>query len=252
MNITEISIGSGGARGVVALGALEVLQSERLLSRVRVYHGTSVGALLCAGLILGTPCRTILGRLIKHPLEVTMECDDGFGLDSGKSLVRFIRRVLRISSTMTLQDLHNATGKTLYVCVCNVTQQRIEYWSHITHPDMSLLKALRCSCNIPVLFRPVKIGTDMYVDGAVGRHVPTTQHPNTTLSIYFSSARAHMRTWPEYLAALSTIRDSVRSRYTLPLQTSIDPLSLHVTKELGRECFEHGRTQALLFIKKNM
>jgi len=253
MNITELIIGSGGARGMVALGALHALQKEDLLSKVRVYHGTSVGALLCVGLVLDRPCHVIMSRIVRYPLELGMECRDGLGMDSGMSLIRFIRRVLRIPHSMTLYDMYRSTGKTVYICVCNVTKQKVEYWSHKTHPEMSVLKALRCSCSIPVLFRPCKIGGHMYVDGAVGRHLPPAQNPSKALSLHFTTANITVSSWTEYLQALSNISDTPQSRYNLALDAgSIDPFSFQFTKETAHEYFSDGKRQALLFIKKNM
>lgn len=253
MNITELVIGSGGARGMVALGALHALQKQNLLSNVRVYHGTSVGALLCVGLVLGRPCHVIMSRIVKYPLELGMECRQGLGLDSGISLIRFIRRVLRIPHTMTLKELYDSTGKTVTICVCNVTKQTVEYWSHATHPTMTVLKALRCSCSIPVLFRPCKIGSELYVDGAVGRHLPPAKDPTKALSIYFTSGTVNVSSWSQYLEALSNISDTPQTRFTLPLDAAnVDPFSFHFTKDVAQDYFTAGKQQALLFIKKNM
>jgi hypothetical protein len=253
MHITELVIGSGGARGMVALGALQTLQREGLLTHVHTYHGTSVGALLCAGLMLGRPCKGMMNRIVKYPLRPEMECRNGFGLDHGLSLVRFIRRILSVSHEMTLQDLYESTGKTLYICVCNLTKQRIEYWSHETHPTMSLIRALRCSCGIPLLFRPCRIGDDLYVDGAVGRHQPRAKEPKTTLTIHFASPPVTVQSWPDYMKALGNIGDVVQTRFDLPLDASgVDPFSFEFSKESAQVHYSSGKTQALLFIKKNM
>lgn len=253
MRITELIIGSGGAKGMVALGALQALQQQNLLTNVHTYHGTSVGALLCVGLVLGRPCKGMMMRIVKYPLEPEMLCRNGLGLDSGLSLIRFIRRVLSITHDMTLQDLYEQTGKTVHICVCNVSKQQIEYWSHETHPSMSVLRALRCSCSIPVLFRPCKIGADLYVDGAVGRYDAPARNPKTTLNIHFAASVMKVQSWSEYVKALGSIRSgSVQARFDLCLESDLEALSFQFSRESAEMYFSSGKKQALLFIKKNM
>lgn len=252
MNIREIVIGSGGARGIVALGTLHELQTQGLLDKVTTFHGTSVGALLCAGLVLGRSSEVMLQRIIKYPLRCDPSTATGFGIDSGKSLVTCIRKVLRIRNNLTLSDVYKQTRKTLYICVCNVSLQKVEYWSHTTHPDVSLLRALRCSCSIPVLFKPVVHQGHLYVDGAVGRHTPPADHPERALTIHFMSKPAAITSWPSYFAALSNVHDGAKTRFVISLESDIDPLSFEFTPEEAQRYFALGQERALQFIKKNM
>lgn len=263
MDIRELVIGSGGARGILALGTLHELQKDGVLDNVRTFHGTSVGALLCAGLILGESCETLLDRIIKYPLRCQSTGAQGFGLDSGKSLRGFIKKVLRCRHDVTLQSLYTKTRKTLYICVCNVTKQCVEYWSHRTHPDMSLLRALQCSCTIPFIFKPVKIKTssgsksnnvcaNLYVDGAVGRHIPRAETPERALTLHFSSVPSPISSWAEYLTALGNVQDTATTRYVISLESDIDPFSFEFSKEDAHTYFRMGQDQALLFMKKNM
>lgn len=262
-NPRTVSISSGGARGVVALGALAELQAAGLLRDVREWCGTSVGAVLAAGCAMGRSPRRMLEIAARHPLELDGALPAGrprpaphhFGLDSGRGLQRWIQRLLGLSRPVTLAQLHAQTGVTLRVCVCNVTDRRAEYWTHRTHPDVSLVKALRASCGIPVVFATVRHGGKEYVDGAVADPLVVAD-AREQLSVWFDDPPAPLATLGDYVAALRDIslvkRPPAGGRRALGLDPGgVGALDVHLAPEAMRAAYASGRAQARRWVKKN-
>ena len=73
---------------------------------------------------------------------------------------------------ITFLDLTKAIGKNLVICVSNLTEEREEFFSVDTHPNQSVITALRASWSIPYLFHPVKIDDIIYLDGALYNNFP--------------------------------------------------------------------------------
>ena len=69
-------------------------------------------------------------------------------------------------------ELYQSTQKTLVVSVTNLTERHVEYYSYISTPKLSCLNAVRASCSIPGLFKPVRRGGSIYIDGSILDNLP--------------------------------------------------------------------------------
>ena len=253
----DVVISSGGSRGIYALGAAWELQKRGYFDHVTMYSGTSVGAVIAAGLVLGRHPLAMLRTVTRFPLEFDMSISSHtFGLDPGKGLRAFIRRILGLRRRMTLAHVHETTGKTLRICVCNITDGLAEYWTHETHPDVDLVTALRISCSIPIMFTPVRYKGKMYVDGAIVDPLPLVEG-SKTLAIGFESPKARsLETMGDFIGAL---RAANRPLATLPCRhflklryTDVDEYQLVLPPAVLKKCFASGKKQASDWIKKNV
>lgn len=253
----DVVISSGGSRGIYALGAACELQKRGYFESVTMYSGTSVGAVIAAGLVLGRSPLAMARTVMRFPLEFDMTISGHtFGLDPGKGLRTFIRRVLGLRRRMTLADVYETTGKTLRICVCNITDGLPEYWTYVTHPNVDLVTALRISCSIPIMFSPVRYKGKMYVDGALVDPLPVVDG-SKTLAIGFESPKVRsLETMGDFIGAL---RAANRPSTTLPCRhilklrcTDIHEYQLVLPPPVLKRCFASGKQQASDWIKKNV
>lgn len=252
MKPTEIVIGSGGSRGILALGAVYHLQKHGYFDDATTYSGTSVGAVIAVGLALGIDPRRMLRVAAAFPIDPDIS-PKNFGVDSGKGLVAWIRRLLKLRGKLTLQELHDTTGKTVRICVCNLTDRRVEYWTHETHPTISVLKALRISCSIPLIFSAVMHEAKMYVDGAVVDPLPVSI-PDRALAIGFKTATTRVNTMQDFVEAIQSLRMCpAKPRYHLELDPGdLDSFDFSLDAAILKRSFFNGRDQASSWIKKNV
>lgn len=253
MRPKEVVITSGGSRGIVSLGAAWKLQQEGIFDETHTYAGTSAGAVVAAGLAMGIECPKMLQRALAKPFQPDIR-PGRFGLDSGKGLSAFIRRILGLRRPMTLKQLYQHTGKTLRICVCNVTDRCAEYWSHETHPNVDLLKALRISCSVPIMFAAVKMRGKLYVDGAVINCLPVRGNPADTLAITFAHEPKDVDNLEDFIGALCSMRlGDPPPRYDVRVDArGIDALDFRLDRRKSREAFQKGQQQASEWIKKNV
>ncbi len=254
MNPKELTISSGGARGVLALGAVHALSKAQALQHVETYSGTSVGAVIAAGLALGVAPGRMLAVAVRHPIQADIK-PGRYGLDTGRGLCCWIRRILQLRQKMTLGDVYERTGKKLVVCVCNLSEKKSEYWSHETHPDMSLVKALRISCSIPLVFSAVKHNGHIYVDGAVVQPVPITGNPREAMTIVFDAPPKPINTMNDFVASLRSVvvHSDVCPRYNVVIDPgSVDPLDIGMTADKLQAAYRDGKRQASKWVKKNI
>jgi predicted acylesterase/phospholipase RssA len=82
---------------------------------------------------------------------------------------------------ITFIELAKITGKNLVVCVSNLTKERSEFFSVDTMPQLSIVTAIRVSCCIPILFTPISINDDVFMDGGLYDNFPIDYFKNSTL-----------------------------------------------------------------------
>jgi predicted acylesterase/phospholipase RssA len=193
-------IAGGAMRSLASIGCIRYLEEENLLKSVKHFAGTSAGSIMSLFLVLGYTADEIFEFIITNfkrndvasvSIEDIFKIVDNFGLNLGANITAFIgtmlHQKLKVKDT-TFLELAKNTGKNLVVCVANLTKHKEEYWCVDTTPSMSVIKAIRASCSLPILFTPVKHNGDLYIDGGIYNNFPIdyfcgTQHSDTVREI---------------------------------------------------------------------
>ena len=170
----------GGIRGIAYGGALLELEQRGMLAGLRRVGGTSAGAIQAALLAVGYSAQEIIdvvnatpvqrlndGRFIffggTHRLvkEYGWYRGDEFSTYLGELVARKTR-----NAHLTLGELHELATREpgrfrdLYTTGTNLTQQRVQVFSHETTPTMRVADAVRISMSIPLYFRAVLLDAD--------------------------------------------------------------------------------------------
>ncbi len=159
-----LALGGGGARGFAHIGALRVLEQEKI--PIDIIVGTSVGSLI--GALYADQGRVMDAEL--SALQVTE--DDLFdknmmplfqgGLVKGRKLEEFLRAKLKHDHIEDFAVPYAA------VAVDLDTGETVAFRSGEVAP------AVHASCAIPAVFVPVVIGGRTYIDGGVANPVPAS------------------------------------------------------------------------------
>jgi NTE family protein len=154
-----ICLCGGGARGIAHAGVLQALEEHGIYPTVLsgASMGAIVGALYAEELkpvkiadILSKP-RFFKAFTFTYPNE-------------GLTDLSYLKRLLRTNIT---EDSFEALRKQLYICVSNLNTGKAE----IIHTG-KLSTAVLASSAIPLIFRPVRIEGQMYVDGGLLNNLP--------------------------------------------------------------------------------
>lgn len=159
-----LALGGGGARGFAHIGALRVLEQEKI--PVDIIVGTSVGSLI--GALYADQGRVMDAEL--SALQVTE--DDLFdknmlplfqgGLVKGRKLEEFLRA-----------KLHNQRIEEFAVPYAAVAVD-LDNGETVVFRNGEVAPRVHASCAIPAVFVPVTIGERTYIDGGVANPVPAS------------------------------------------------------------------------------
>ncbi len=154
-----IALGGGGPRGFAHLGVLKALEDKGI--KIDAVSGTSAGS--------------IIGSLI----AAGKTSEEVFELMKKNELTDFAKIKLPVSGFMSLESMGEKLEKILpgknfsdlklpfYTAVTNILTGKIEYIS-----EGNVVKAVQASSSIPIIFSPVEINGQLYVDGGLLDNVP--------------------------------------------------------------------------------
>lgn len=174
-NYDTMVLSGGSVKGIITIGALQYAYDNYLLSDIKIYIGTSSGAILSFLLIIGyTPieimiylCTNQLIEKLQHFNIVAMI--NGSGALSFSSIYEHLERMTidKIGFLPTIQDLKDKFGKELICVTYNLTENKAEYISCENNPNLPCLIAIKMSSNLPLIFENFKYGSNFYIDGGV-------------------------------------------------------------------------------------
>ena len=154
-----ITFSGGGARGIAHLGVLKVLLENGV--NPEIISGTSAGAIVGALYAAGySPDESL--KIIKQTkvLSVFKPSYSWKGLLSIDKLAFILNKYL----PNTFEEL----DKELVVAATNIKSGKIKYFN-----TGELIKPILASSCVPIVFKPVIIDENHYVDGGILNNLPT-------------------------------------------------------------------------------
>lgn len=154
-----LALSGGGARGIYHIGVLKALEENGI--QPNCISGTSAGALI--------------GVLFASGLSA----DEIYHIASGTKWFKFLKPAIpsggligmdylnEILNTYLPVDAFEALRIPCWVTACNITKGALEYF----HKG-PVIKPVLASCSVPMLFKPVNINNDLYLDGGILMNLP--------------------------------------------------------------------------------
>lgn len=176
---TNLALEGGGMKGLAYSGAFEVLDSIGITQHIERVAGTSSGAMNGLLISIGYTGKEITHlNLIKNFGKYSQ-----VGIPILSGLIRFYRKygyyktdrfmkelaqamaAKGISPEITFRELHELRGtnpklKDLYITGANLTDQKLEVFSHQTYPNMKIIDAVKISISIPLYYEAIFMQPD--------------------------------------------------------------------------------------------
>lgn len=152
-------LSGGGSRGFAHLGVVKALKEKGIVPNI--ISGTSAGAiagsLIADGKLPEEALKVIKSKSFSEYTKMMLPRRGFFSLDGLKD------ELLKTYSVKKIEDL-----KIPFIsCVTNLSKGIAEY-----HNSGTLIDYVIASASIPVVFEPVKLNGDLYVDGGLLDNIP--------------------------------------------------------------------------------
>jgi len=198
--IKNLVFEGAGVRGIAYCGAVQEMESKKMMDGIELVGGTSSGAIIALTISLGYSGKEIENIISKSNFK---KFNDGgfffigginrlnkyFGWYKGKKIGKWLEKIIKEKTgneNITFEELHQKGFKDLYITGTSLNKQRAVVFSYESYPKMKVKDAVRISVSIPLYFEPVYIdssgktfdhpklkqGFDMMVDGGVLENFP--------------------------------------------------------------------------------
>ncbi|MBK8955703.1 MAG: patatin-like phospholipase family protein [Saprospiraceae bacterium] len=156
-----LALSGGGARGIYHIGVLKALEEKKLVPDI--LSGSSVGALIGILYASGLSAETIF----KIAAEARWFKFFKPQLPSGGLIgMEYIREILQ---QHLLKENFEDMNFPCYVTATNISKGKLEVFS-----SGNLIDPILASCSVPMLFKPVQMGADLYLDGGILMNLPAS------------------------------------------------------------------------------
>ena len=155
-------LGSGGARGLAHIGAIEALEARGYT--ITSIAGCSMGSII-AGLYAAGQLKEAKEWFLQVDKQLILRMMD-INLLSGNSLVKgqkIIKELQKVVPDRPIEELN---------IPCTIVASDMMNTEEVVFRTGSLFEAVRASISIPLFFQPVQMGERLLIDGGILNPLP--------------------------------------------------------------------------------
>lgn len=170
--MVNLTIGGGSYKGIAFIGALHYLYSKNYLEVIENFYGCSIGTIIGTLFIIGYKPYDIFEIILKLNLDEFWDIsinniDKKYSLVSDKIFQTVEEYFIKKESNknITIKEFNNKYSIYVNLFSININKNKIVNFNQENFSNLSILTAIKASCSIPIIFSPVLIDDDYYVDG---------------------------------------------------------------------------------------
>ena len=173
--------GGGAIRGVSYIGVIKAF--EELDIKSDTFAGSSVGSIFAALLAVGYTAEEFKDIFLKVNFELFKDISIGIGpifaLSKGEVFLEWVRELIEqkyygdkykkgANRAVTFKDI----DKNLVIITTNLSNFECKEFSKFETPDYEIASAVRISCCMPGLMKPIEYNKTLLVDGDLQKSWP--------------------------------------------------------------------------------
>lgn len=174
-NKSVLVLSGGSFKGLSYIGVIKALEKLDIRKYLNIFVGTSIGSIFAFLLSLNSYIEEIedfvntldFNKIFKFNLK-NLYCQ--YGLNNGDNIIKILEDFIikkNFKTSLTFKELKDATNNTLIINSSNITKRQNEVFDYINTPDIEIIKAIRMSISIPLVFTPIEYNNCLYVDGGI-------------------------------------------------------------------------------------
>jgi NTE family protein len=187
-----LCLSSGGMHGINTLGYLhKKMKDDKDFNNFTHIIGSSVGSIIGMLMCIGYTPYEIYKKLKHVNFKKFIDKEDidiinifnnfrsskvdNYCLDNAVKFRNIIIEFMNdkgVDKNITFNELFKKTDIKLYINAININKRKDKLFSAFISPDVSVLESVMASSSIPILFPPVKIYNNYYIDGGAISEAP--------------------------------------------------------------------------------
>lgn len=264
--IKNLVFGGGGVKCISYIGLLKYFEENNILKNIEHIVGTSGGGIFALMVIIGYSYKDLKQLILFLDFNSLKDinCDnickfnENYGIDTGDNLLQLIKIMIKkknINEEVTFKDLYNKTNIIFTLTGTCIEKQSIEYFNYKLTPNMTILKAIRITYSIPIIYNCVRYNNYTYVDGGILENYPINflkENIENTLGFYLIGGYEDrtVNSINNFILGilLSMIRKNeynIVNKYinnTVSIKCNFSSIDFNISKEQKIKAIENGYT----------
>lgn len=179
----NLCLGGGGIKLISFIGIIKYLFDNKYLipKSLKNFIGVSAGSIICFLLNIGYTIEEMEDFALNFnfnkllPETNTENLLFFYGLGTSEKIKRVLSLLCKNKldlNDLTFNELHQKTKINLQIGITNLSTNEFELWNYQNKPNISVVDAITISCNLPFIFKPIKINNEYFIDGGVLNNFP--------------------------------------------------------------------------------
>lgn len=181
-NIDTLVLSGGGIKCISILGSLSYLIQNKIIKEsfkdLKNIYYTSGSSIFTFPILLGFSIESTIKIFeqidyVKFTILEELSLNkllSNFGLSNSEKFSYIIEIFLEkkgIKKDITLKEFYELNKININYLAINITKDKYEKLNHINYPDLSVVKAICITSNIPILFEPIEYNGSFYIDAGI-------------------------------------------------------------------------------------
>lgn len=178
--IDTLVISGGGVKGISFIGVLKYLQQNKKDINIKTICTVSVGSIIGFLYAIGYTSEEMEAEILSKNLldlqDVKLKTFlKNYGLDSGKGVINWLEGLVErkgYNKTLTFKQLYKKNNIDLCIGSTNLNKYTDIFFNWKISPNLRIIRAIRMSIGIPLVFSAIKYKGDIHVDGGIINNYP--------------------------------------------------------------------------------
>lgn len=184
--INTLILSGGGTKGIVYAGVFkkidELKNDNRYNTDININEilGVSVGSIFAFLYSIGYTGKEMVEQIYKMKTKSLQNFKivnllTEWGLDNGESIIEWITELCKekgVNHMITFAELYGKYGLNLRIGVTNLSKYCFEIFDKATHGETSILRIIRLSFSLPLIYTKAEFSGDLYSDGGIINNYP--------------------------------------------------------------------------------
>lgn len=277
--IDTLVLCGGGVKFITHVGVLKALNEMNIYENITTFAGTSSGGIVSLMCCIGYTSQEMETIAYELDLSKTYNFDFNkfmklYGSDDGRKFEIVIEGFLQgknLNPKITFKELFEITKKELILTSTCLNTRSLKWLSYKTTPNLEIVKAIRMTTCIPLIFEPVIYENHIYIDGGCMNNYPIDYFKDTietTLGIYVADNNNFddyddyetINNFVKYLSSILTCYQKTNFKKaiegyenrTIIIKTlDINSIAFNISKDKKTEMIKLGYKKTIDFIDKH-
>lgn len=277
MDIKTLVLGGGGHKGIAYIGIIRKLEEMNIIRNIRRIYSVSIGSIMGLCIILGYRSDELVKIISDMDMSRTKHITikniiNDYGLDSGSGIINKMEELIiakNLSKGITFKELYEKYEINFQIMASNLQTYKLVNFNHTSTPDTQVIKAIRMSIGIPLLFTKTVYEDSIYIDGGLINNYPIDLIDDAelkeTLGIKFKGVREpggnKICTFEMYIKHVINLMVVQKDKNTniekykentiiIDVNDITDTINFKISKDTVQRIINEGYIQASLYFER--